>query len=244
MRTKKTLLTMAAATLGIAGIAAPAANAAPESAWDQVAACESGGDWHINTGNGYHGGLQFSQQTWAGSGGTQYAPRAVLASKSQQIATAEVLLSMQGPGAWPTCGVHLSGGSDTSGAPAPEQDSGGQDSRDLIRLFQGHITRPRNVVRDRTNFSSGRAQPSSGDRSQVISTRSEASVLQLRKLGRLTTSKTSDKTTTCKRRLGKPGSGANPCGAGLSRRLPRAGSSPPDCPPPAASRPPAQRRSA
>lgn len=63
---------------------------------------------------------------------------------------------------------------------------------------------PRNVVRDRTNFSSGRAQPSSGDRSQVISTRSEASVLQLRKLGRLTTSKTSDKTTTCKRRLGKP----------------------------------------
>ena len=73
MRTKKTLLTMAAATLGIAGIAAPAANAAPESAWDQVAACESGGDWHINTGNGYHGGLQFSQQTWAGSGGTQSA---------------------------------------------------------------------------------------------------------------------------------------------------------------------------
>ena len=56
MRTKKTLLTMAAATLGIAGIAAPAANAAPEGAWDQVAACESGGDWHINTGNGYHGG--------------------------------------------------------------------------------------------------------------------------------------------------------------------------------------------
>ncbi|MER0090111.1 transglycosylase family protein [Corynebacterium sp. KPL2680] len=109
MRTKKTLLTMAAATLGIAGIAAPATNAAPESAWDQVAACESGGDWHINTGNGYHGGLQFSQQTWAGSGGTQYAPTADQATKQQQIEIAENVLATQGAGAWPNCGGPVAG---------------------------------------------------------------------------------------------------------------------------------------
>ena len=55
MRSKKTILTVSAAALGLAGLAAPAATAAPASAWDQVAACESGGDWHINTGNGYQG---------------------------------------------------------------------------------------------------------------------------------------------------------------------------------------------
>src|SRR3954453_17355481 len=57
--------------------------------WDGVAACESSGNWSINSGNGYYGGLQFSQSTWTGYGGTQYAPRADLASKSAQIAVAE-----------------------------------------------------------------------------------------------------------------------------------------------------------
>ena len=98
-----------------------AANAA--SGWDEVAACESGGDWSINTGNGYYGGLQFSQSSWEAAGGLQYAERADQASKSQQIAAGETLLSMQGAGAWPNCGVHLNGGSDTSGAPAAEEDS-------------------------------------------------------------------------------------------------------------------------
>src|SRR5699024_5993898 len=86
-----------------ASSAGTAANAA--SGWDEVAACESGGDWSINTGNGYYGGLQFSQESWEAVGGTQYAERADLASKDQQIAAAEVLLAEQGPGAWPTCGV-------------------------------------------------------------------------------------------------------------------------------------------
>lgn len=75
--------------------------------WDAVAMCESGGNWSINTGNGYFGGLQFSQQTWAGFGGTAYAPRADLATKSEQIAVAERVLAVQGPGAWPTCGRNL-----------------------------------------------------------------------------------------------------------------------------------------
>ena len=98
-----------------------AANAA--TGWDEVAACESGGDWSINTGNGFYGGLQFTQSSWEAAGGLQYAERADLASKSQQIAAGETLLSMQGAGAWPNCGSALSGGSDTSGAPAAEEHS-------------------------------------------------------------------------------------------------------------------------
>ena len=90
-------------------IAAPtaAANAASVSAWDQVAACESGGNWQTNTGNGYYGGLQFSQQTWSGHGGDQYAPTADQATKEQQIEIGERVLASQGAGAWPNCGGPL-----------------------------------------------------------------------------------------------------------------------------------------
>jgi hypothetical protein len=75
--------------------------------WTAVARCESGGDWSIDTGNGYYGGLQFSQQTWDAYGGDTYAPRADLASQGQQIAVAEKVLADQGPGAWPVCGALL-----------------------------------------------------------------------------------------------------------------------------------------
>jgi len=85
------------------------AQAAPDSEWDQVARCESGGNWAINTGNGYQGGLQFSAGTWAAHGGTQYAPAANMATKDQQIAIAEHVLATQGKGAWPVCGHGLSG---------------------------------------------------------------------------------------------------------------------------------------
>ncbi|RWA20484.1 transglycosylase family protein [Mycolicibacterium brumae] len=97
------------AALGVGSLAAAgAANAAPDSEWDQVAACESGGNWAINTGNGYHGGLQFSPSTWRGAGGGEFAPAAYLATKEQQIAVAERVLASQGRGAWPTCGRGLS----------------------------------------------------------------------------------------------------------------------------------------
>ncbi|OKI22154.1 hypothetical protein A6A07_34315 [Streptomyces sp. CB03911] len=86
-------------------LAATGAHAAPVSVWDKVAQCESGGNWSINTGNGYYGGLQFSQSTWKAYGGGQYAPQAHKASKGQQIAVAEKVLSSQGPGAWPVCSV-------------------------------------------------------------------------------------------------------------------------------------------
>ncbi|MDK0523588.1 peptidoglycan DD-metalloendopeptidase family protein [Streptomyces sp. ML-6] len=95
-------------TAGGAGLALPLLAAAPAGAaspdvWEKVAACESTGNWHINSGNGYFGGLQFTRSTWAAYGGTLYAPRADLATKDQQIKIAEKVLEGQGPGAWPGC---------------------------------------------------------------------------------------------------------------------------------------------
>ncbi|WP_190813370.1 LysM peptidoglycan-binding domain-containing protein [Saccharopolyspora pogona] len=99
---------VARVALASAVVAAPfalalPANAAAQSTWDAVAKCESGGNWSINTGNGYYGGLQFSQSTWAAYGGNSYASSASQASRAQQIAVAERLLQAQGPGAWPVC---------------------------------------------------------------------------------------------------------------------------------------------
>lgn len=99
-------------TLKLAGLAAAATatifTAAPANAdsvnWDAVAACESGGNWAINTGNGYYGGLQFAPGTWSGHGGGEFASSAHLASREEQIAVAERVLRTQGIGAWPVCG--------------------------------------------------------------------------------------------------------------------------------------------
>jgi hypothetical protein len=77
------------------------AHASPR--WDAIAQCESGGNWHINTGNGYSGGLQFSSATWLSNGGGEFAPAAHLATREQQITVAERVLATQGPGAWPVC---------------------------------------------------------------------------------------------------------------------------------------------
>ena len=108
------------AVLGGGSIAlAGQAAAATDGEWDQVASCESGGNWSINTGNGYQGGLQFSQGTWASHGGGDYAPSAQLASKDQQIAIAERVLANQGRGAWPVCGHGLSGATPREVLPAP-----------------------------------------------------------------------------------------------------------------------------
>ncbi|MFE4258915.1 transglycosylase family protein [Streptomyces sp. NPDC056883] len=70
--------------------------------WDAIARCESGGNWRANTGNGHYGGLQFTQSSWKAAGGRKYAPRADLATKAEQIATARRLARIQGMGAW-TC---------------------------------------------------------------------------------------------------------------------------------------------
>ncbi len=89
-------------------LAAPGAEAAPapepeQGVWDQIAACESGGNWATNTGNGYYGGLQMLGSTWRNYGGGNFAERADLASRAQQIVVAERILADVGYGAWPAC---------------------------------------------------------------------------------------------------------------------------------------------
>jgi resuscitation-promoting factor RpfE len=101
---------------------AASASAAPAHDWDGVAQCESGGNWHVDTGNGYYGGLQFTQSTWRANGGTGLASNA---SKEEQVRVAENVLSSQGQGAWPVCGKYLRWGpssqeSATKPAPAPQ----------------------------------------------------------------------------------------------------------------------------
>jgi LysM repeat protein len=91
-----------ALTLGIALVGTTPAHAA-STVWDRVAKCESGNRWHISTGNGYYGGLQFSSSTWKAFGGRKYGSQAHRASKAEQIAIARRVLAGQGPGAWPTC---------------------------------------------------------------------------------------------------------------------------------------------
>ncbi|MEP6599305.1 MAG: transglycosylase family protein, partial [Actinomycetota bacterium] len=75
--------------------------------WDAVAACESGGNWSANTGNGYYGGLQFDSGTWLANGGGAYASRADLATREQQIAVATSLYNRAGSSPWPVCGSNL-----------------------------------------------------------------------------------------------------------------------------------------
>jgi hypothetical protein len=117
-------LAFTGAVLGGGGIAlAGHAAAATDGEWDRVAGCESGGNWAINTGNGYHGGLQFSQGTWAAHGGGEFAASANQASREQQIAVAERVLASQGRGAWPVCGHGLSAATPrnvVADAPAPD----------------------------------------------------------------------------------------------------------------------------
>jgi resuscitation-promoting factor RpfA len=106
-------------------VSAPAGAASGET-WDRLAECESGGNWQISTGNGYYGGLQFSQSTWEAFGGTQYASRADQASRGQQIATAEKVLDAQGWGAWPACSAELGlGEAEAAGSPGVDTSTGG-----------------------------------------------------------------------------------------------------------------------
>ncbi|MQA16634.1 MAG: LysM peptidoglycan-binding domain-containing protein [Pseudonocardiaceae bacterium] len=128
-------VTLAGAIAGVPFALATPAYAASDSTWNALAECESGGDWDTNTGNGYYGGLQFSESTWNAFGGSEYASRADLASRGQQIAVAERVLAAQGWGAWPTCseqtGASGSGDADatasgSSGSDSAESDSGSE----------------------------------------------------------------------------------------------------------------------
>jgi hypothetical protein len=93
-------------TTALLTIMTPSAQAATamglRTDWETIAQCESGGNWHANTGNGHYGGLQFKQSSWIAAGGAKYAPRADLATKKEQIAVAQRLAALQGMNAW-TC---------------------------------------------------------------------------------------------------------------------------------------------
>ncbi|WLQ04982.1 LysM peptidoglycan-binding domain-containing protein [Arthrobacter oryzae] len=112
-----TLAAVSAAGLALSATAANAAvpTATSTSTWDALAQCESGGNWSTNTGNGFSGGLQFTDSTWAAYGGTGSAADA---TREQQIAVAENVQASQGWGAWPACAAEL-GLSGGGGAPAP-----------------------------------------------------------------------------------------------------------------------------
>ncbi|MCT9143750.1 LysM peptidoglycan-binding domain-containing protein [Streptomyces violarus] len=120
---RTTAVLAGAALLAPLGLLAATGNAAAADSgvWDRIAQCESGGNWHINTGNGYYGGLQFAPSTWRAYGGTAYAATADQASRSQQIAVATKVQSAQGWGAWPTCSARAgaSGSAPAASAAGP-----------------------------------------------------------------------------------------------------------------------------
>ncbi|GAA5123176.1 LysM peptidoglycan-binding domain-containing protein [Pseudonocardia adelaidensis] len=123
---------VAGAVVGAPLLVAAPANAAPDTAWDKLAKCESGGRWDINTGNGFHGGLQFTPKTWSGFGGKQFAPVAYKASREQQIVVAERVLAKQGWNAWPVCSrkAGVRGESSTErGTPTRKADNSGEQVR-------------------------------------------------------------------------------------------------------------------
>ncbi|MBG0856437.1 LysM peptidoglycan-binding domain-containing protein [Streptomyces spinoverrucosus] len=144
-KTRTAAVLAGAALLAPLGLLAASGNAAAADGgvWDRIAQCESGGNWHINTGNGYYGGLQFSADTWRAYGGTAYAPTADQASREQQIAVATKVQRAQGWGAWPTCSARAgaygsapaaSGAS--AGNSAPTQSSRSQSAQPQPRSSQ------------------------------------------------------------------------------------------------------------
>ncbi|MEO3850026.1 transglycosylase family protein [Streptomyces sp. B8F3] len=116
--------------LALLAAAAPA-GAADSGVWDRIAQCESGGDWAINTGNGYYGGLQFAASTWEAYGGTAYAATADRAGREQQIAVATKVQAAQGWGAWPHCSVQAgaSGAAPAVNAPATGSEEPAEQPR-------------------------------------------------------------------------------------------------------------------
>ena len=115
----------AAALAGGVSVTAAQSASADDVNWDAIANCESGGNWGINTGNGYYGGLQFSQSTWNAYGGSGSASSA---SRDEQIAVAERVLDSQGIGAWPVCGQYGSSGQSYSGTNTEGSSDYSQDT--------------------------------------------------------------------------------------------------------------------
>jgi resuscitation-promoting factor RpfA len=132
----KSFTRRAVATAAIAGaaIAVPVMMAGSASAdsvnWTAIANCESSGNWADNTGNGFYGGLQFTESTWLAYGGGSYAQYPYDASESDQIAVAENVLAGQGIGAWPVCGAYADSGTSYSGTNTSGSSSSSSSSSD------------------------------------------------------------------------------------------------------------------
>ena len=147
-KTRTTAVLAGAVLLAPLGLLAATGNAAAADGgvWNRIARCESGGNWHINAGNGYYGGLQFSAGTWRAYGGTAYAPTADKASRGQQIAVATKVQRAQGWNAWPTCaaraGAHGSAPAAPSGPATTDSssDAPAKPAKAPVRST-GHTTR-------------------------------------------------------------------------------------------------------
>ncbi|MGW0825639.1 LysM peptidoglycan-binding domain-containing protein [Streptomyces sp. NPDC002845] len=146
-KTRTTAVLAGAALLAPLGLLAAHGNAAAADGgvWDRIAQCESGGNWHINTGNGYYGGLQFSASTWRAYGGTAYAATADQASKAQQIEIATKVQRGQGWGAWPTCSARAGAYGSAPAAPSTGSENPkpapAQRSEQLPTRSSGHTDR-------------------------------------------------------------------------------------------------------
>jgi len=152
-------IAVAAASTAVPVLALSPAQAASSAVWDRLADCESGGRWNIDTGNGYYGGLQFAAATWRAYGGTQFAPRADLAARAEQIQVAERLLGRAGWSPWPTCARRL--GLDV-------HDAWGTVSRSAPRLA---VTSSALALRARAVAGDGRYRVRSGDTLSSIARR-------------------------------------------------------------------------
>jgi len=174
--------------LGAAG-----AHAADGTTWDKVAECETGGAWSENSGNGFYGGLQLTQENWDKYGGLDYAPSADLASRSQQIAVAEKLLDDQGVGAFHTCGL-TSGLSKDSGSADVDTGilglgSGSSDSSDTSGLSNSSGNAP---GKSSSSDSSSSASPSASTGATDKSTESSTSATPSTSSSKTAASKSKD----------------------------------------------------
>ncbi|PKV84922.1 transglycosylase family protein [Streptomyces sp. TLI_146] len=143
-----------AAPLALLAVSAGPAGAADGAVWDRIAQCESGGNWHINTGNGYYGGLQFSAGSWRAHGGGAYASTADRASRAQQIAVATRLQRAQGWGAWPVCAARAGAYGEAPSAPKP--------STHKAKPKTAHKSEPKREARDAGTHKAGTGQAGSG----------------------------------------------------------------------------------
>lgn len=164
-RARTTAALAGAALLAPLGLLAASGNAAAADSgvWDRIAQCESGGNWHINTGNGYHGGLQFSPSTWRAYGGTAYAPTADQATREQQIAIATKVQRGQGWGAWPVCSARAGAYGSAPAASAPSAKSGSATNK-----------KSPSASRENTNSSVSKATPERAENTSRSTARATA----------------------------------------------------------------------